>query len=878
MKKKRLNFLYLLKESTTGWRFRLNSPAGDKYLNRYLDALISDYRFTRDFSTCERGKVMEFEESYVPLNLKEIYRDPGASPPQQRMGIEAALQKYNYLLILGTAGAGKTTLLHYLALEFCREKIQAREQNRQTGLPIPIPIPITLREFSGSGLDLREYIDRVFKKYQCPKTKKWLASRLKQGQCILLADGLDELTDPTDQEKATLEIRGFIKTCPGCKVVVTSRISGYREGLTGFMRLEVLDLDYYQANTLAGQWYGPSRRGKAEALLKMLRENGELEALAKNPLLLSVLAALCDGDNDIPPKPAEVYQRLADVLLADWDAAKNIKHRFSPDKKRFILRKLAFRNHYRSRRTMTEREILAEIARHSTRLNLEEEQFRPFFAEVWQRTDILKKRFTDTYDFLYLSFQEYFTALELNEREDGIATIIPHLFETWWQAPIRFFCGVTPRVDSLVKRIHQTPSDLFYNNLLLSGRCIADALEIDPLLKEEIVQELWWIYTSGEFALLQEKTLAVLSRVKPRRIMDQLVNQLTDKEPAARRFAAETLGQIGSPQVLPALLMVLAKDKESKVRSEAALALGRIGSTESIRILIQVLRGDLDSEVRKSAALALGLIGSSECLPELFNVLTWDKDNQARMGAAEAVGKIKALETIPQLIRAFANEEETSVRWRLLLSLGKLGGREARDLLIKVLISDNAPEVRESAAEGLGLIGGAECIPPLRQALNSDKEADVRGSAAYALGLLKCSEALPELIKVLISDDNSEVRGRAAYALGRLGNLEAVPYLSVVFGIHQASIVRGNATFALGQLGGVDALSFLTQTLLADQDPYVRYRAAEALGHVGNAMTIPSLKEALKDDGHYYGWKVKDKAFEALETISKRLQVKIFKE
>ena len=855
--------------------FQVYLPAG-KYLNRYLDALREDFRFSRDLFTRERVKAIEFAEHYVSLNLREIYREPGISPPQQMIGIEAALKKYNYLLILGAAGAGKTTLLHHLVLLFCREHPPTREQNQQAAAPIPIPI--TLREFSASGLDLRAYMDTVFETYQCPKAKIWLENHLAAGQCILLPDGLDELTAPTDREKATREIRGFIKTYPDCKVVVTSRLSGYQEELIGFMRLEVMEFDCHQVNRFIGQRFDASRRGKAEALLNLLKDNEDLEVLAQNPLLITVLAALYDEDNDAAPKPAEVYQRLVDVLLAEWDAGKNIKHRFSPDKKRFILRKLAFRTHYRSRRTMTEGEMLEEMARHSTRLELKEEEFRPFFTEIWQRTNILKKLFTDTYDFLYLSLQEYFTALELNQREDGIAVVMPHLAETWWQEPIRFLAGVTTRADSLIKRVHKAPADLFYHNLLLSGRCIADALEIDPLLKEEIVQELWWIYTSGEFLLLKEKTLAVLSRVKPRRIMDLLVNQLTDRDSAVRRFAAETLGRIGSPQVLPSLMMVMAKDKESKIRSEAAMALGRIGSTEAILPLIHALRGDADSLVRKSAAAALGLIGSTECLPELFNLLTLDKDSQVRGGAAEALGKIKGLEILPQLIRAFSREKETSVRWRLVISLGKLGGTEARDLLIKVLAGDKAPEVRESAAEGLGLIGGPGCIPPLLRALTGDKEADVRGSAAYALGFLKSSEALPELIKTLVTDANAEVRGRAAYALGRLGNLAAVPYLTVAFNIHQASIVRGNATYALGQIGGVDALAFLTQALRSDQDPYVRYRAAEALGSVGNAMTIPSLKSALKDDGHYYGWKVKDKAFAALEHIGKRLQVKIYKE
>ncbi len=74
----------------------------------------------------------------------------------------------------------------------------------------------------------------------------------------------------------------------------------------------------------------------------------------------------------------------------------------------------------------------------------------------------------------------------------------------------------------------------------------------------------------------------------------------------------------------------------------------------------------------------------------------------------------------------------------------------------------------------------------------------------------------------------------------------------------------------------MEAIPFLTHALTLDNDSYVRFRAAEVLGGIGDAMTIPPLKAALADDGNYYGWKVKDKAFEALERISRRLQVRIF--
>ncbi|MGD2087313.1 MAG: HEAT repeat domain-containing protein [Candidatus Aminicenantes bacterium] len=870
MKKKKLDFLRNFKELPKKMGIdAIINPAG-KFYNCYFNRLKKDCETLGNVS----AGAVRLEDMYVLLKLREFDQESHFAVEKER-AIEpaAVVNHYQLLVILGGAGVGKTTLLKYLTWTYCKKNIEKPEQRE--GEHNPIPIPIILREFLESGKGLRDYINTIFEKYGFPKARKVVEKDLRGGRCILLLDGFDELITRKNQEEVSHEIFAFIEKYHECKIVVTARTPGYHGELLGFTRFEMMGFDNNQVKEFINKRFAGSP-GKAEAMFQLLKDNEDIQNLVKNPLILSIIACRCEENNEVLHKRADIYKRIIEVLLGEWDAHKNIASQFPPDQKGYILRKLAVLNHRRDRRTITEKEILEEIDKYSLLLGLKKEECRLFFEEIWQRSSILRQLFIDTYEFLQLSFQAYFTALEFNERGDGIATIIHHLSDSWWEAPILFYSGMSASTSSLVKQIQKQPEDIFYTNLMLSGKCTADGTSIDPLLKEEIVQKLWLLYNTSEFILLKEKAMAVLSRIKPRRIVDLLVNQLTDKEPYLQRRAAETLGSIGSVEILPVLIMILVKEKETKIRSHAAISLGKIGSWEAMRPLIGVLHTDKDSEVRKSAAEALGLIGSTEALPDLIKVLTTDKDNQVRIGAAEALGKIKGDMTVSQLIRTLATEKDSSVRWRIAMSLGKLGGTNARDMLIKTLSKDEAREVRESAAEALGLIGSEECIGPLIQALTLDKDADVRGSAAYALGLMRSTAALSELIKSLITDTNGEVRGRAAYALGQLRNTEAIPYLTIVLNTHKASFIRGNATFALGQIGGVEAIPFLTHALTLDQDSYVRFRAAEVLGGIGDTMTIPPLKASLADDGNYYGWKVKDKAFEALEKISQRLQVRIF--
>lgn len=848
-------------------------------MERYFEAVKKDSETIRDTTAFSQKESINLEDIYVPLKLKEVLQEPDSIIKKDHViNPETALNNYHHLVISGPPGAGKTTLLKYLALNTCKENIETQEYSR-------IPIPIPLREFSESGKNLEEYIDTVLEKYKAPDEKKRVEKVLETGKSLLLMDGFDEITFERNREKVIENIYAFTEIYRGCKIVVTSR---QREPFKGFTRMEVMEFDNNGIKEFIDNRFGIFNRVKSEAMFKMIINDKGVGTLARNPLMISIMAALYDEaeDQEQLPKRADLYQRIIDVMFFKWDVHKKINPQFSAEKKIFILRKLAFQDHHRNQRIMTRRDIVEEIDWHSSQLNLKKEEYRPFFEEICRRNCILRQLSTGTYEFIAPCFQEYFAALELKEQEDGIATAIAHLPEARWEGPILFYAGISKDASNLVRRIQkEVPEDIFYSNLILSGNCIAEAAVTNPLLKEEIVRTLWLLYNNGEYQLLKEKAIDVLARLKPSSIIDVLADQLTDKEFHIRRLAVETLGLIGNVEALPALIMVLVKDKESKIRCHAAEALGQIGGPEVIHPLINALNIDEEDEVRRSAAEALGLIGNPEAIPALIQALTMDKAGMVRGGAAEALGKIGGNVVLLPLIQALTNEKDTSVRWRIAISLGELQSTvdtDARGVLIEALATDRDKEVRESAAEALGLIEGTgdaenpECVTALIKALSLDEDADVRGSAAYALGYIKSKEALPALIKALISDTNGEVRGRAAYALGRIKNIKALPYLSAVFNAHRESLIRGNAAYALGEIGGAEAIPFLIRALLSDKDSYVRYRAAEVLGSIGDVATISPLKTALKDDGSYYGWKVKDKAFEALEKICRRLQVRIF--
>ncbi|TNE52379.1 MAG: hypothetical protein EP343_01045 [Deltaproteobacteria bacterium] len=125
----------------------------------------------------------------------------------------------------------------------------------------------------------------------------------------------------------------------------------------------------------------------------------------------------------------------------------------------------------------------------------------------------------------------------------------------------------------------------------------------------------------------------------------RLLELLQDSEPANRRYATETLGELGqgAEPAIPALVEAF-KDEDMTTRKNAVRALGKIGVGQEGPQVLTVLQQALqhtDDSIRSEAAWALVTLGDQahKAIPQLLEAFQ-DQVFWVKVSAIQALGKI----------------------------------------------------------------------------------------------------------------------------------------------------------------------------------------------------------------------------------------------
>ncbi len=421
----------------------------------------------------------------------------GRAEKEQPLSALDAVIENRALVLLGDPGSGKSTFVNFLAYCLAAHAIEpeAGWLKHLPGWPqkeaMLLPLIVTLRDFSrayaanlppkAEVIHLWEFIEGRLREQKIEFAAGPLQQALENGGVLVLFDGLDEV--PTQAQRLFVRdaVRAFLQRYPQNRFLVTCRILSYQQSAKGKPDLRLNELpsftlapfDNKKISRFIEAWYvelsqqGVIQDNERQGYIQRLGEaitRPDLLRLARNPLLLTVMALVHTHKGRLPDARALLYEETVDMLLWRWEQRKLGGQKDEPPLRQYLLEagrtdvdlkrtlwELAYKAHAASKPN-PDGETLADIQEHDLEIALaalktlpEGDDDRNWAMKIVEtikvRSGLLLERLPGVFTFPHRTFQEYMAGAYLAGRSD-FASFACHLAkDTLWREVVLYAVG-----------------------------------------------------------------------------------------------------------------------------------------------------------------------------------------------------------------------------------------------------------------------------------------------------------------------------------------------------------------------------------------------------------------------------------------------------
>ncbi|MBW4419630.1 MAG: hypothetical protein KME13_10415 [Myxacorys californica WJT36-NPBG1] len=742
---------------------------------------------------------------------------------------------------------------------------------------LPLPILVRIRDWARfPNLSLLEYARHFAEKTM--EVKKlpvgFFEYWLERGKALILLDGLDEVAEDAKRYDLVQRIENFLGQHRENFAIITSRPAGYKRDFFRtheYPHYELLMFDDPKMEEFINHWYDSRIPDKAEAerkkesLRKALGDNDRIKLLARNPLLLTIIALIHRYYAVLPKERHKIYKKSVETLLISWDALKELTNHtvfkyLDLDDVQRLMEQLAYWIHTQGSTSDPEGgtlidkdELLEQLtrlikARKPIQLDQARNESKRFLQLIRERTGLLNEQGQDCYAFVHKTLQEYLCAQDIMYRADDeddfdivLSYIKDYLHNPHWREVLLLLVAQQKpkKAAKAIRAILKNGSEYeqwLHRDLMFAGICLLE----DPKGLQATAQDLIAEVLSRLVQLSMKDDRSTGREAK--KLVEEIIFNLSETS-----FAADALEHIRAY-----------RDRISHsylVKSQMLLG-NHEEALESLLILL---------EDRLSSQWALEMLGKSNKFVEAskFYVQRLISIFNGEASIAKALEKLKYRDEWVDDVLYEDSYDEASRR----ISYDEYLREELEEAKtyyaeVNVLIS-NLKNGSESAIDQL--IDWLSC-----------EEYNVASYVAKALGEASSqfSSIIPKLLERL-EDESLMLFNGIIETLGNLSNPsnEVMQFLIACLNKRNYWLICVTAAESLGKLGNSDSVivsELLTWLELDDdaaENPYsLKSTAVRIIGKLGKKCdrVLPLLLDWIErhQDSEYVGagidalWKI----------------------